>query len=110
MKNSRTKFELAQARVKEIKGFFRHLKIFILVNGTLYLFKSGVLRSLLPDWFPEESYYFDWVDLNVLIWLAILLVHAITLYRHKFAFLKRWEDRQIKKYLDKDKEDHKKYH
>ena len=104
-----TKRELAQKRVAEIKGFFRHLKIFLIINGLLFVLKKGWLASFLPEWFPEEAYYFDWVDLNILIWGLILLVHGLTLYRHKLTFLKKWEDRQIQKYMDKDREESGKY-
>jgi len=99
-----TKRELAKKRVAEIKGFFRHLQIFIIVNGLLFVLQKGWLSPLLPDGFPEEGYYFQWVSVNILIWGTILVVHGLTLYRHKFTFLKKWENRQIKKYMDK--EDH----
>ena len=104
-----TKRELAKKRVEEYKGFFRHLKVFIVVNGILYLFNSGWLESIMPEWFPQEAYYFDWVNFNVLIWGVILLVHGLTLYRHKLTFLKKWEDRQIKKYMEKDRDETTKY-
>lgn len=97
-----TKREQAKKRVAEIKGFFRHLKVFIIINGLLYVLHKGWLLPLLPDWFPEEGYYFDWVNVNIAIWGVILAVHALTLYRHKITFLKKWEERQIKKYMEED--------
>ncbi|MEM1256999.1 MAG: 2TM domain-containing protein [Bacteroidota bacterium] len=108
-KSIETKRELAKKRVAEYKGFFRHLKVFIFINGLFYLFKTGWLESIMPEGFPQEAYYFDWVDLNVIIWGVILIVHGLTLYRHRLTFLKKWEDRQIRKYMDQDREETKKY-
>ena len=97
-----TKRELAKKRVAEIKGFFRHLKIFIIVNAFLFGLHKGWLLPLIPEWFPKEAYYFDWVNLNILVWGLILAVHGLTLYRHKLTFLKKWEERQIKKYMNEE--------
>lgn len=108
-KSIETKRELAKKRVAEIKGFFRHLKIFLVVNGGLFILKKGWLLPLLPDGFPQETYYFEWVDLHIVIWGIILAVHGITLYRHKITFLKKWEDRQIKKYMDEERTESRKY-
>ena len=54
--STETKRELAKKRVEEIKGFFRHLKGFFIVNGLIYLLKTGWLEATLPDWFPKEVY------------------------------------------------------
>jgi len=97
-----SKYLRAKKRVKELKGFYRHLKIFVLINGLFYLGRSGVLHSLMPDEFPEESYYFDWVDANVMVWGLILLVHALYVHRNKFPFLKKWEARQIQKHMERE--------
>lgn len=95
--------ENAEKRVKELKGYYSHILIFVIVNGILYLLKTGVLTSLLPEAFPKESYYYDWINSNVLIWGLILVVHTIIVLRHKFSFFKNWEERQIQKYMDEDR-------
>lgn len=109
MQSIETKREKAKKRVEEIKGFFRHLKVFIIVNGLLLILQKGWLLPLLPNWFPEEAYYFDWVNINIAFWGVILAAHAMTLYRHKFRFLKNWEERQIKKYMDEENAKPKKF-
>jgi len=102
MENFENKYERAAKRVKELKGFYRHLKIFVIVNGVLFLLKSGILHSTLPDGFPTEPYYYDWINANLLIWGVILLVHALYTFRYKLTFLKKWEERQIQKYMEED--------
>ncbi|MBW8243935.1 2TM domain-containing protein [Muricauda oceani] len=93
----------AEKRVKELKGYYRHIIVFIVINGFLYLLKVGALNSFLPDTFPRESYYYDWINANILIWAVILVVHTLILQRHKFTFFKKWEERQIQKYMDEDR-------
>ncbi|WP_422861476.1 2TM domain-containing protein [Flagellimonas sp. W118] len=103
------KYERAKKRVKELKGFYNHLKIFVIINGIFYLFKSGWLHPFMPEWFPKETYYFDWIHSNFAIWGLIIVIHALILNRNKVPFLKNWEERQIRKYMDEEEEEQKKY-
>ncbi|WP_190809148.1 2TM domain-containing protein [Flagellimonas sp. S3867] len=103
------KYERAKKRVKELKGFYNHLKIFIVINGALYLIKSGWLTPWMPEGFPTESYYFDWINGNVIIWGLIVIIHGLILQRHKLPFLKNWEERQIKKFMEEDQEERERY-
>ncbi|WP_420322968.1 2TM domain-containing protein [Flagellimonas sp.] len=103
------KYECAKKRVKELKGFYNHLKIFILVNAAFYLIKSGWLTPYMPEGFPTEAFYFDWINGNFIIWGVIVVIHWLTLYRHKLKFLKRWEERQIQKYMEQDGDEPRKY-
>ncbi|WP_127141545.1 2TM domain-containing protein [Flagellimonas marinaquae] len=101
--------EAAEKRVKELKGYYSHIAIFVIVNGMLLLLKLGVLTSFLPEAFPKESYYYDWINGNILIWGVILLVHTLLILRHKLSFFKNWEKRQIQKYMDEGKDHVDKY-
>ncbi len=102
MTNKQTAREAAKKRVQELKGYYSHITIFVIVNGILYLLKTGMLTSLLPEAFPKESYYYDWINSNILIWTLILIVHTLIVFRDKFTFFKKWEERQIKKYMEED--------
>ncbi|GLU44322.1 2TM domain-containing protein [Allomuricauda sp. NBRC 101325] len=104
MSTQNKNLEAAKKRVKELQGYYRHILIFVLVNGFLLLLQSGVLFKVMPDWFPTETYYFDWVNSNILFWGLILVVHTLVVFRHKFPFLKKWEERQIQKYMQEDEE------
>lgn len=103
------RYQKAQKRVKELKGFYRHLRIFVIVNTLIYLVKSGVFNTWMPKGFPKESYYFDWVHINFIIWGLMIFSHALIINRHKLPFLKTWEEKQIQKYIEKDKEETEKY-
>lgn len=107
--NDSYKYEKAKKRVKELKGFYNHLKVFIIINGIFYLLKSGWLTQFMPEGFPTETYYFDWINSNVIIWGIILAVHAVIISWHKIPFLKNWEERKIQKFMDQEREESEKY-
>ncbi|WP_318344417.1 2TM domain-containing protein [Flagellimonas baculiformis] len=109
MDQNGTSLERANKRIKELKGFYRHILIFVVVNGFLLLLQSGLLHPFMPEGFPAEPYYFDWVNGNIATWGLILVVHAIIVYRWKFSFFKRWEERQIQKYMEEDKNEMDRY-
>lgn len=108
MNSDNSSYEKAKKRVKELKDFYRHVKVFIIVNGLLYLLKSEILLPYIPEEFWLKPYFFNWVGINVLIWGVILAIHALYLFGNKFPFLKKWEERQIQKYM-KQEENHKRY-
>nr|WP_297785666.1 2TM domain-containing protein [uncultured Allomuricauda sp.] len=101
--------ENAEKRVKELKGYYSHITIFVIVNGILLFLKTGVLNSLLPEAFPKESHFYDWIYSNVLLWALILALHTVFILRHRFTFFKTWEERQIQKYMDEDRDKIDKY-
>ena len=109
MEDIENKYTKAAKRVKELKDFYRHLKIFIAVNAVLYLMKAGVLQRFLPEGIALKPYYFNWVDLNLVIWMVILAIHTAYLFRHKLPFLQKWEERQIQKYLEEEEGESRKY-
>ncbi len=109
MDNYNARYERAKRQVNALKGFYNHLKIFVFLNGLFYLGKSGLLDALLPEELRFPSYYYSWVDLNTLIWGGILLVHFVVVFHNKLPFLKKWEERQIQKYMEEDSEGGKRY-
>lgn len=105
MEKLNSKHERARKRVKEIKGFYDHVKIFIVVNAFFYLLKSGWLNTFMPEGVELIPVYFNWVNVNLLVWLSILAVHAVYITRHRWAFLKKWEERKIKEFMDKERDE-----
>lgn len=105
MESTEHKYQRAKKRVEELKGFYRHLRVFVLVNVFLYLFKAGIFNSALPEFLTSEPQFFSWVDVNLWVWGIILLVHALYVFRNKIPFLKKWEERQIQKIMEKEERD-----
>jgi hypothetical protein len=98
--------EKAKKRVEELKQFYAHIRVYILINILILLLRSRLLDFLLGDGDRIDPSLLDWIDLNVLLtplfWGIGLLIHGIYAYRHKFGFVKRWEERQIRKFMEED--------
>ncbi|MGB0891402.1 MAG: 2TM domain-containing protein [Flavobacteriaceae bacterium] len=91
---------IAKKRVEKIKGFYVHFAIYVAVN----LFVSGIIIFGLTndgDSFSEAfnnfGVYSTWV-----FWGIGLFFHWIGVFGSSFFFGKNWEQKQIKKYMDKE--------
>lgn len=114
MKSDQTeKLKKAQKRVKNLKDFYRHLRVYIVINVLLLIVKFKA-----HDFFTEKGIvdegFIDWFEWNILgtpvIWGLGLGVHAIYVFGFKSKSLKElkprfytdWEDRQIEKYMNEE--------
>jgi len=104
------KYERVVKRVKQLKDFHNHLKIFGVVNIFLFLLKGNFLSVFIPKGvLVVDPRYYDWVITNFILWGVIIVIHAFFVFTNKLRFFKRWENRQIEKYIKKDKEEGQKY-
>lgn len=105
-------FLKAQKRVNDMKKFYRHLRIYIIINGLLLLIKLNLF-----DWFKDDYEWMqnpefsDWAILNIfgtpIIWGLGLLIHALYVFKFeskswkelKPGFLAKWEKKQLNKFL-----------
>jgi len=101
------KLEKAKKRVEAIKGFFRHLRIFLTVSiilTVLYLFQAEPIIIRVREAVNEEV--MSWINLNIWvnlgIWALILVIHGLVVFKFRFSFLKNWEERQLQKYLNEE--------
>lgn len=98
------RYERARKKVKDIKGFYTHLTVYLLVNAGIILLRMGIFQGGLvnlevPDWTYFTTPFF---------WGIGLAFHGLYVFQHKFSFFKRWEERKIKEYMDKDDEEFRK--
>ena len=85
----------AQNKVKRIMGFYRHLLVYILVN----IFLIVLISSKNDDpFFSFETFS------TAFFWGLGLGFHALGVFGPDLVFGKSWEDRMMKKYMDKEKE------
>ncbi len=86
----------AKKRVKDIKGFYTHALIYIVVNIMIVILNIQNLDS-------GES-YFQWQNfITHLFWGIGLLAHAASVFMPFFILGKNWEEQKIKKLMEKDK-------
>ncbi len=87
--NNDTKYQRAQARVGELKGFYNHLGIY-----TIF-----VIFFLLLNYYSGG---FFWAIFPIAGWGIGVLGHAFNTFRWNPFFSKDWEKRKIDEYVRND--------
>ncbi|MDC7993817.1 2TM domain-containing protein [Altibacter sp. HG106] len=104
-KNKETAYERARKKVDAIKGFHGHLKVFVVINLLLVILRME-LGKLITGTVELDEAFSHWLDWNTYfstgLWAIALLIHGLYVYRDSFGFVKRWEDRKMKEFLDND--------
>lgn len=99
-------FERARKRVEAIKGFYSHLSAYIIVNIFLLLARGKVHFMLLSEGALGNPKFLEWLDWNIygtpIVWGIALLIHGLIVFAKNPFLGKEWEERQLRKYLDKD--------
>jgi hypothetical protein len=91
------KLARAKKRIKEIKGFYSHLTIYILVN----LFILAASTQFFSQFSIEGQGFWKYLSTPV-FWGIGLLIHGLALYVPTIGFIKNWEERKIKELMNKD--------
>ena len=103
------KYDRAKKRVKEIRSFYTHLRIFIIVNVLVYVTRFFVLPRL--GVLPQDEGFIDWLNWNTylmpILWGIGLGIHGLRVFASKFRPIKRWEERKINEILKKENENNK---
>ncbi|GGW40482.1 2TM domain-containing protein [Arenibacter certesii] len=98
------KLERAKKHVAAVKGFYNHLFVYLFVNLGLILLYTGY-RFINTGYYEVlEVGFKNWIDWNSLFtplfWGIGLFFHGLSVYGSKPRFLRKWEERQIKKYRE----------
>ncbi len=96
------KMRKARKRLETLKGFYKHLLVYIIVNLVLFIVRAHVLEFFQNE-SPDKNFV-EWVDWNILIvpifWGIGLLFHAVKVFQYKFKFIKNWEEKQLKRFIN----------
>lgn len=98
IEKTNTKYLKAKKRVDELRGFYKHLAVYIVINGFFIgrrIYLDIIYGDSFIDAFTEMSNYrlFFW-------WGFGLIIHGLNTYRYSF-FSKNWEERKIKEEMEK---------
>ncbi|TDD98623.1 2TM domain-containing protein [Flavobacterium cellulosilyticum] len=99
--NPDERYNMAYKRVKKIKGFYIHFLVYILVNGFILarkFYKHG----------DEDFWNWDTFS-TALFWGIGIIAHASSVFGKNLFFGKNWEERKIQEFLEKDKEQERKW-
>jgi 2TM domain len=95
-------YNIAYKKVKRIKGFYSHLKVYIIVNIIIII--SSLNRGFVGNHFELRGFG-DWeIYSTAFYWGIALAIHAFTVFGPDIFFNKDWEDKKIKKYMEKEVE------
>jgi len=90
--NTTSRLEMAQKKVKRIKGFYTHALVYVLVN--LFIIISNSISS--PQGFADTDGY-----MTALFWGFGLFAHFMAVFGQDFILGRNWEERRINEILNK---------
>ena len=86
-------YRRARRRVRQIRGFYAHVAVFVAVNVLLHLINFAATRRV------------DWAFWPLVGWGIGLLAHGLATYRWMPFLGRDWEERKIRELMDKDRRD-----
>ncbi|HMI07178.1 MAG TPA: 2TM domain-containing protein [Flavobacterium sp.] len=95
--NPDMRYAMAFKRVKRVKGFYTHLAIYLIINTAMILANSDRKIGTAEFWsFETFSLAFCWG--------FGLALHGFSVFGRDFFFSKDWEDRKIREFIEKEKD------
>lgn len=89
----------AQKKVKDMEGFYWHAAVYVIINIFLMLL-IGI---------KSNSFFHFGVFATPFFWGIGLFFHYMSVFGKDLIFGKNWEERKIKEYMEKDREDQRKF-
>ncbi|NHF59454.1 2TM domain-containing protein [Flavobacteriaceae bacterium TP-CH-4] len=103
---TRTKYERAQKRVAELRGFYNHLTVYILVNAALLILREKFTIILISKEALGNPEFLDWLNWNTygtsIVWGIALCIHALRTFSGISFFGRKWEERQIRRFMEEE--------
>ena len=92
------KYLNAKKRVKQVKGFYIHALVFVLVNAFIIMMKVINGQHVAGEPQIKISQF-----LTIIIWGVGLVAHGLSVFLPNFILGKNWEEKKIREFMDKDK-------
>lgn len=104
MENNETtqqlRIERARKRVKALAGFYKHLAVYLVINGFLLALKYFKLD-------PGEAFFRFGTFSTAFFWGIGLGFHALGVFGTHVFLGSNWEERKIQEILEKEKRSNK---
>lgn len=101
--NSNNKRLAARRRVEELKGFYIHATVYVLVNIAI-IAVSVTARMSHGDSFTEAFFNIG-SFFTAIFWGIGLAFHASKAFRYNPFFGKDWEQRKIRQFMEEDQKE-----
>lgn len=93
-------YNIAYRKVKRIKGFYSHLKVYLIVNAIIII--SSLNRTYVGNHFEVRGFN-DWeMYSTAFYWGIVLAIHAFSVFGRDFFFSDDWEQKKIQKFMEKE--------
>ncbi len=90
------KYQEALKRVKKIKGFYTHAIVYVFVNIMIVFLNVKNLD-------PGESYFQFKNFMTAFFWGIGLVAHGLSVFVPNWIMGQNWEERKIKEFMEKEK-------
>lgn len=94
-------YDRARKRVQKLKGFYIHLLVYVVINIGLLISIYAVLGN--------EDFWQTGHFLTPLFWGIGLLIHWLNAYDYTPVLGRNWEERKIREFMERDREESNKY-
>ncbi len=96
------RYKVAQKKVKDIKGFYVHLVVYLFINATILIFNTqktafGNGSVAISDFYPA------------FFWGIGLFAHWASVFGANLFLGKKWEERKIRELMEKEQEEKRKW-
>jgi hypothetical protein len=101
-----TKYQRAKKKVAEIRGFYNHLAIYIVVIAALFVLRGSVNVIVIRAESLGNPEFLNWLDWNFygtpILWGIGLAFHGIKVFGNLSFFGSQWEEKKIREFMDED--------
>jgi hypothetical protein len=105
--NEKVRLEKARIKVSKMKGFYTHLTVYLVINTALVIIK------LVGNYYYGETFMGPFWHFSTFatwfFWGIGLFFHGIKVFSNSSIVVKKWEERQIQKYMESDKNEAEKF-
>lgn len=97
----------AKKQVKELKGFYIHLMVYLIIN--IFIGTTTIMARMTGGETFTEAFFNFGTFSTPIFWGIGLAFHAAKVFNFNPFFSKDWEQRQIKKYVEEDRRESEKF-
>ena len=100
-----TKHEDALEHVTRLREFYQQVFVYIIFVIVWLNFKNNIIAFVRTHTDNVDNNFLNWLNINIILvpvlWGIIILIYGLYLNKFKLSFLKKWEEKKLKKIMNK---------